>query len=132
MKSDETIFVIPTNRLRDVAETVEKYDQHFWTNGHAVKIMVFDDSSVANFEKYYSLLEQTKTVNDLFYVGPREKERFLKFLNDESGQDLIEYTLLMAFIGLVAVALLAKGGTSVNTIWKAGSSQLSNAVLASS
>jgi hypothetical protein len=90
MKSDETIFVIPTNRLRDVAETVEKYDQHFWTNGHAVKIMVFDDSSVANFEKYYSLLEQTKTVNDLFYVGPREKERFLKFLNARLGDRKLE------------------------------------------
>ena len=43
--------------------------------------MVFDDSSLANHEKYYSLLEQTKTVNDLYYVGPREKEQFLGFLN---------------------------------------------------
>lgn len=81
MKSNETIFVIPTYRLRDVAATIEKYDQHFWTNGHAVKIIVFDDSSVANHEKYYPLLEQTKTVNDVHYVGPREKEKFLDFLN---------------------------------------------------
>ena len=34
---NETIFVIPTYRLRDVAETIEKYDQHFRANGHAVK-----------------------------------------------------------------------------------------------
>jgi hypothetical protein len=60
MKSNETIFVIPTYRLRDVAATIEKYDQHFWTNGHAVKIMIFDDSSVANYEKYYPLLEKEK------------------------------------------------------------------------
>jgi len=64
-----------------VAETVEKYDEHFWSNGHSVKIMVFDDSSPANHEKYYALLEQTKTVNDIFYVGPREKEEFLGVLN---------------------------------------------------
>ena len=67
--------------MRDVAETIEKYDEHFARNGHSVKMMVFDDSSLANHEKYYALLEQTKTVNDLYYVGPREKEQFLGFLN---------------------------------------------------
>lgn len=81
MNSNPLIFVIPTYRLRDVAETIEKYDQHFWSNGHSVKMMVFDDSSLANHEKYYSLLEQTKTVNDLYYIGPREKEQFISFLN---------------------------------------------------
>ena len=80
MKPTETIFVIPTYRLRDVAATVEYYDRHFWMNGHAVKIIVFDDSSLANHQKYYPLLEQTKTVNDIYYVGPAEKERFLELL----------------------------------------------------
>jgi hypothetical protein len=41
-------FVIPTYRLRDVNETVECYDQHFWKNGHSVRIVVFDDSISAN------------------------------------------------------------------------------------
>jgi len=54
--------------------------KHFWSNGHAVKMMVFDDSSLANHQKYYSLLEQTKTANELYYVGPQEKEQFLDFL----------------------------------------------------
>lgn len=90
MKSNETIFVIPTYRLRDVAATIEKYDQHFWTNGHAVKIMVFDDSSIANHEKYYPLLEQTRTVNDVYYVGPHEKERFHEFLNTRLRDRILE------------------------------------------
>jgi hypothetical protein len=81
MKEPSVIFTIPTYRLRDVAETIEKYDEHFWSNGHSVKMMVFDDSSLANHEKYYSLLEQTKTVNDIYYIGPREKELFIGFLN---------------------------------------------------
>jgi hypothetical protein len=81
MKEPSIIFTIPTYRLRDVAETIEKYDEHFWSNGHSVKMMVFDDSSLANHEKYYALLEQTKTVNDIYYVGPREKEQFIGFLN---------------------------------------------------
>jgi hypothetical protein len=81
MKTAETVFVIPTYRLRDVTETIETYDEHFWSNGHSVKMIVFDDSSLANHEKYFSRLEHTKTTNELYYVGPREKDQFLCFLN---------------------------------------------------
>lgn len=77
----DVFFVIPTYRLRDVGQTVEQYDQHFWRNGHAVRMIVFDDSTPSTQEKYYPLLEQTRTHNELFYVGPKEKERFLGHLN---------------------------------------------------
>ena len=76
MKLPETVFAIPTYRLRDVSETIEAYDEHFWTNGHSAKMIVFDDSSFANHEKYFPELEKTKTVNDLYYLGPREKEQY--------------------------------------------------------
>jgi hypothetical protein len=82
MDQNDLTFVIPTYRLRDVGETVEQYDQHFWRNGHSVRIMVFDDSSPANQEKYFSLLERTRTHNPVFYVGPSEKEAFLAYLNE--------------------------------------------------
>ena len=82
MQDPDLFFVIPTNRLREVGETVECYDEHFRRNGHAVQMIVFDDSSPANQEKYYPLLEQTSTHNNLFYVGPREKEQFLAHLNE--------------------------------------------------
>jgi hypothetical protein len=52
MRTKTTVFAIPTNRLRDVAETVEIYDKHFWSNGHSLKMIVFDDSTLANHEKY--------------------------------------------------------------------------------
>jgi hypothetical protein len=74
-------FAVPTYRLRDVPQTINAYDAHFATNGHAVKLMVFDDSSLATQQKYYSLLEETKTKNELYYVGPREKEAFLQIVN---------------------------------------------------
>ncbi|HEX4614048.1 MAG TPA: hypothetical protein VH092_38050, partial [Urbifossiella sp.] len=80
MHADDLYFVIPTYRLRDVGETVEQYDEHFWRNGHAPKIIVFDDSSPAAQEKYYPLLEQTRTHNDVYYVGPKEKEQFTAYL----------------------------------------------------
>jgi len=49
------------------------------------------------------------------------------FYNDESGQDLIEYTLLMAFVALASAALFIGAGKSVQGIWTATNSQLSAA-----
>jgi hypothetical protein len=65
-----------------VGATVEEYDRHFWRNGHSVRMMVFDDSTPAAQEKYYPLLEKTRTHNELYYVGPREKERFIAYVNN--------------------------------------------------
>ena len=81
MQEIDLFFVIPTYRLREVGETVEQYDEHFWRNGYSVRMIVFDDSSPANYEKYYALLEQTRTHNDLYYVGPQEKDQFLAYIN---------------------------------------------------
>jgi hypothetical protein len=81
MSNKDVYFVIPTYRLRDVGETIEEYDEHFWRNGHCVRMIVFDDGSQANQDKYYSRLEQTRTHNDVYYVGPREKEQFLAHVN---------------------------------------------------
>jgi Flp pilus assembly pilin Flp len=47
-----------------------------------------------------------------------------KFWQDESGQDLIEYTLLMAFIALASAALFMSAGNSIQGIWSTASSQL--------
>ncbi len=81
MQAQELYFVIPTYRLRDVGETVEQYDRHFWKNGRTVKIVVFDDSIPANQQKYFPLLEQTRTHNELYYVGPHEKDLFIAYVN---------------------------------------------------
>jgi Flp pilus assembly pilin Flp len=44
--------------------------------------------------------------------------------NDDEGQDLIEYTLLMAFVALGAASLFIGGGRSVKGIWTTTNSQL--------
>jgi Flp pilus assembly pilin Flp len=56
----------------------------------------------------------------------------LRFINDEQGQDLIEYTLLMAFIAMASAAIFVQAGVSVNSIWKVSSNTLSNAATAAS
>ena len=54
------------------------------------------------------------------------------FLREESGQDLIEYTLLLAFVALASASLFLSAGNSVATIWQSGSTQLVNAAGAGS
>jgi Flp pilus assembly pilin Flp len=46
------------------------------------------------------------------------------FLNDDQGQDLIEYTLLMAFVALASAALFLGAGGSISGIWSTTNSQL--------
>jgi pilus assembly protein Flp/PilA len=46
---------------------------------------------------------------------------------DDSGQDLLEYALLVALIALVAVAAVTSTGQSVNKIFDTVSSKLSTA-----
>ncbi len=45
------------------------------------------------------------------------KELLKSFVQDESGQDLIEYALLAGFISLVAVAAITTVGTGINTVY---------------
>jgi Flp pilus assembly pilin Flp len=49
------------------------------------------------------------------------------FGQQEEGQDLVEYSLLLAFIALAAVALLGSAGNSISTIWTGINSQMTSA-----
>jgi Flp pilus assembly pilin Flp len=50
-----------------------------------------------------------------------------RFLQDEQGQDLIEYTLLLAFVCLATAALFVNSGGSLSGIWTTGNSRLAAA-----
>ncbi len=104
------MFVIPTYRLREVAETIRLYDEHFFRNGHAVDLFVFDDSTPAMQQKYFPLLEQTPTHNPLYYVGPREKEAFTAYLNgrlrDRKLEPLVRNLFRPSYGGNRNVALM--------------------------
>ena len=49
------------------------------------------------------------------------------FFQEESGQDLVEYSLLLGFLALGSLALLSTAGGSVKTIWTTVSSNLTAA-----
>ncbi|HEX3569476.1 MAG TPA: Flp family type IVb pilin [Acidobacteriaceae bacterium] len=56
------------------------------------------------------------------------KQHIRKFLKDESGQDLIEYALVAALVGLGSVAAMnSLSGSIANTFTGVGN-QLTNAV----
>ena len=46
---------------------------------------------------------------------------------DDEGQDLIEYTLLMAFVALASAALFLGAGGSISGIWTTSNSRLAAA-----
>ena len=55
------------------------------------------------------------------------KSSLYNFLRDEQGQDLIEYTLLLAFVCLASAALFLAAGGSVAGIWTSANSRLAAA-----
>jgi hypothetical protein len=90
MNEPKAYFVVPTHRLRDVSETIHEYDEHFWRNGHSPEMIVFDDSTPTNVEKYFSYLDTMKTRCDLSYVGPKQKEEFIAYVNSRLRNNRLE------------------------------------------
>ena len=56
------------------------------------------------------------------------KNVFSALLNDESGQDLIEYALVAGLIGLGAVVAMTGLSTTIKSAFNAVGNQLTNAV----
>ena len=50
-----------------------------------------------------------------------------RFLKDEHGQDIVEYSLLLVLIGAAAVFVLTTMGTSINSIFSKITTKLSQA-----
>ncbi len=60
------------------------------------------------------------------------KQLMMSLVREEAGQDLIEYTLLLAFVALASAALFIGAGNSINSIWTIANNILSNAALSAS
>jgi Flp pilus assembly pilin Flp len=57
--------------------------------------------------------------------GSTSKMTLLRtFWNDDRGQDLVEYTLLLAFVALASAALFIGAGGQLSGIWTTANSQL--------
>jgi Flp pilus assembly pilin Flp len=59
-------------------------------------------------------------------------ETVRNFWRDDQGQDLIEYTLLMAFVALASATLFIGAGGSISGIWTTTNTQLAAANTAAS
>ncbi len=59
--------------------------------------------------------------------GDNVKQLLIGFLGNEAGQDLIEYTLLLAFVCLATAALFISSGGSLSGIWNQANSRLTTA-----
>jgi len=47
-----------------------------------------------------------------------------QFLMEDQGQDLVEYTLLLAFVALASAGLFISAGTTISGIWNIANSRL--------
>ena len=57
----------------------------------------------------------------------RNMDIIRKFLKDEQGQDMVEYTLLVAFVALASTAVYIGAGRQVSGIWTRANSDLAAA-----
>ena len=55
------------------------------------------------------------------------KQLMLRFVREEEGQDLVEYTLLLAFVCLASAAMFNNLGTSIGGVWTQANLRLANA-----
>jgi len=53
------------------------------------------------------------------------------FMQEEAGQDLVEYSLLLGFLALGSLAFLSSAGASVKSIWSTISTNLTTAAATS-
>ena len=58
------------------------------------------------------------------------REQLGRFWNDESGQDLIEYSLLITFIASAGMWFVGAGRGRVNGVWTTANGHVYNAALA--
>ena len=49
------------------------------------------------------------------------------FLKDEEGQDMVEYTLLLAFVALAAGAAYVTIGNNISSIWSKAQGDITSA-----
>lgn len=54
-------------------------------------------------------------------------ERVIEFGKDDRGQDIVEYTLLLAFVALAGAAAYIGMARSTNTLWGVMNSRLAAA-----
>ena len=60
------------------------------------------------------------------------KQSMMRFVREEEGQDLVEYTLLLAFVCLASAALFINAGKTMSNIWGIANTTLKNAETAAS
>ena len=52
---------------------------------------------------------------------------FINFINDEQGQDIVEYSLLLVLIGAAALFVLSSMGLSISQIFSKINTKLTSA-----
>ena len=60
------------------------------------------------------------------------QELLFRLWSEESGQDLIEYSLLITFIAIATAAVVGSGQNAIRSIWTSSNSSITQANSAAS
>jgi len=72
--------------------------------------------------------QPSTSLNNTNQKEKRRMKNFFKALwQEEDGQDVVEYALVLGFIALVAVGGMTTAGTDVNALWTAINGKLTAA-----
>ena len=58
--------------------------------------------------------------------------RLAEFWQDDEGQHLVEYAILLSWVALASIALFSSGGKSVKGVWSTANNQLVQANMGAS
>jgi Flp pilus assembly pilin Flp len=90
-------------------------------------LQFFGDPSVPFFKRYYPKLSLSlRVIRSTFeFIMVESMVRAIKALfRQTDGQDLVEYTLLLAFIALVGISIVMGASGSIQGIWGSSNATL--------
>ena len=61
------------------------------------------------------------------WLNVKDIAMLMRFINHEDGQDLVEYSLLLAFIALAGAGIYLSLGGNVTTLWTIVNNRLTDA-----
>src|SRR5262245_54428527 len=100
--------------------------------GFPSPLLAAEQAVIARSRKPSLVIERSRRINNLKLRSEYNMNYLRNFWMDDQGQDLIEYTLLLAFVALASAALFISAGGSIKTIWGITNNQLSSAATSAS
>jgi len=97
--------------------------EHFY---ELAKAKGYRDGYMEGLSLFTKEIAAVNVMRPVVITMPRKEEVMKNFITDESGQDLVEYALLLVFIALIVIAALPHLGQTVSNVFSNAASALNS------